>query len=762
MPTTRRTILRALVGLALAAGTTPAVAQNVADLQVTPEALTLKVGQTQSLFPQAFDGAGNIIGTAKFVYRSHRATIARVDADGKVSGVTAGTTTIEVRAGRKVVSVPVLVTPGEQPAAPAQEAASPPTPAPRQAQAVALPPPPAGTASIVIDPATIYLLQAENDRLAARALGGDGSVLGPARVIWRSLTPDVVTITDSLNGDVVGQAPGVGTVQAVTSTGLVATAPVQVVATTTPFGFAEPRIVLSPDQVDTLVVVVPSQSGRQIQAALTYASNNANVVTVGPTGIMQAKGPGQTDIVVKGYFQEHTIHVVVHRPIAYFITDPASGGQTTVPLDGFRSLTAKAQAADSTPIPDAPLVWKVADTAVARYDTATGRVYGRKEGTTTLTLSVRGYLPKVWGLRVVPGGLALDHHRIGLVLGGSTAFEAHLRDGQGGDFGPAPEVHWATDHPDVVAVTDGKVVALAPGRAEVVASVPWGKADTATVFVTGDLLLTSDHRFHGVPGIYQVSLRSPGNLYPLITDSAAYADPVLSPDRMHIAFARWAPGTNYDIWVADADGRNARRVSADSAAEILPAWTPDGKSLVFTEVDRDDRSGLIQVNVDGTGRHGLTMPKISGDAPAVSPDGKWVAYVGGKDRRKPDVFLRALDRDSTVAITETKQKETAVAWFPNGDLAYLTEAPDGNKGYAVIRLAAATRQKFIVATSAYPITGFAISRDGATVAYVALEPNQGNKQQRTKTVLYLQSTTPGTAPQAVPLPTDETVDAPAF
>ncbi|HSC58376.1 MAG TPA: Ig-like domain-containing protein [Gemmatimonadales bacterium] len=746
--------MHALAGLAVVAFAGPVAAQNVADLQVTPEALTLKVGETKSLFPQAYDANQNIV-VARFQYFSQKPGVARVDGEGRVTGISPGSTQITVRAGRKSAPVSVLVSPGDNPP-PAE-----PAPAPRNAapQPITLPPAPAGTQQIVIDPATVYLLQSESDHLVARALAADGSVLGQMRVIWRSLTPAVVSVIDSLNGDVVGATPGMGTIQATGPAGLIATAPVQVVATSTAFESRYPRMVLSPDQIDTMEMVVPSQSGRKIETSLTYASSNPGVVLVGPTGILQAKSPGQSDITVTGYFQARHVTVIVHRPISYFLTDPPSGGQVTVPLDGFRSLTAKAEAADSTLIPEAPLRWKVADTSLARYDTAAGRIIGRKEGLTTLTLTVRGYVPKVWGLRIVPGGIGLDHHVLGLVIGTSADLSVELRDAQGQGYGPAPEVTWTSDHPDVAKVADGKVTAVGPGSALIIASVPWGKADTAKVFSTGDLLLASDRASAGISGLYEATLHAPVNLLRLLTAAFPATDPALSPDRMRIAYSARGDGTDFDIWVMDADGRNAHPLTNDSAAEVHPSWTPDGKALVYSIIGKDRDQLWLNTFRD---RRPLTIEKVSASAPAVSPDGKWVAYVGGKERKKPDVFLRGLARDTTIQVTETKQKETAVGWFPNGDLAWVTEATDGSRGYEVLRMTLGTTQRTVVATSAYPILDFAISRDGGTIAYVTEEPNPGNKQQRTKTVLYLGAVTPGSAPQAVALPTSETVGSPAF
>ena len=56
-------------GLALASAVS-ARAQTVAEVQVTPETLTLTVGGKQTLFATAYDRQGNLIPSAKFTFWS--------------------------------------------------------------------------------------------------------------------------------------------------------------------------------------------------------------------------------------------------------------------------------------------------------------------------------------------------------------------------------------------------------------------------------------------------------------------------------------------------------------------------------------------------------------------------------------------------------------------------------------------------------------------------------------------------------------------
>ena len=96
----------ALLACALA---TPLRAQTVGDVQVTPETMTLGVGQKQTIFAAAFDKQGNLIPSARFTFWTSDSTVAKVQSDGTVVGVKPGLAKIEARTGGRRASLPVLV-----------------------------------------------------------------------------------------------------------------------------------------------------------------------------------------------------------------------------------------------------------------------------------------------------------------------------------------------------------------------------------------------------------------------------------------------------------------------------------------------------------------------------------------------------------------------------------------------------------------------------------------------------------------------------
>ena len=106
--------------------------------------------------------------------------------------------------------------------------------------------------------------------------------------------------------------------------------------------------------------------------------------------------------------------------------------------------------------------------------------------------------------------------------------------------------------------------------------------------------------------------------------------PVFSPDGTKVAFmARPAERTPYALFVANADGSEARSVTGDMrvvTSELAGiAWSPDSSSLVFQSSDKG-RNRLYRVGVDGTGLEAITDRDADRAYPSWSPDGKWLSY----------------------------------------------------------------------------------------------------------------------------------------
>ena len=185
-------------------------AQNIAEVQVAPPSVTIKIGERSGLLATAFDRVGNVIPTVRIIWSSNNVAVARVDNNGTVTGVGGGVAIVEARAGARKGQAAVQVVgaaPAPPPTPPVVGASPPPGTDAFAGQVVG-----AGPAAVLrIEPPTVYLLPSENTRVSPRALREDGSPAAPVAVTWKSLRPDIASVDQ--NGVVVALAPGQGTVQ---------------------------------------------------------------------------------------------------------------------------------------------------------------------------------------------------------------------------------------------------------------------------------------------------------------------------------------------------------------------------------------------------------------------------------------------------------------------------------------------------------------------------------------------------------------------
>src|SRR6266513_820969 len=376
--------LLALFALLVAA---PARAQNIAEVQVAPPSVTIRVGERSGLLATAFDRIGNVIPTVHMIWSSNNVAVAKVDNNGTITGVANGIAIIEARAGPRSGQAAVQVVGGSAPAQPpapppgGPPAAPPPAPPPAGVDPLAGQPPGSGPAvALRLEPGVIYLLPSENTRVSPRALRDDGSPAAPVAVTWTSLRSDVASVDQ--NGNIVALAPGQGTIQANAAGGLTATAPVVVQQAELTVREGSP-LMLSPGEIDTLHVVVMTQNNRTVNPlVLQWASSDQSVARVSLAGVVTAAGPGKATLSVSGLLQSKSIEVLVHQVVAKLLVRPTPRDEVQVPLTGSAKFEAQALTADNVPVPEAPLRWTVTDPGLASFDPQTGALTGRAVGKT--------------------------------------------------------------------------------------------------------------------------------------------------------------------------------------------------------------------------------------------------------------------------------------------------------------------------------------------------------------------------------------------
>src|SRR6266516_338712 len=696
-----------------------ALAQNVAEVQVAPPAVTIKVGERAGLLATAFDRAGNVIPSETFIWSSNNLAVAKVDSEGTVTGVGGGVAIIEARVGpRRGQAAVQVITPQPAGSPPVSGA---PQPGPQlppglpgaggaggAVDAFAGQPPGSGPGSVLrIEPPTVYLLPSENTRVYPRALKEDGSPAAPVAVTWRSLRPDIASVDQ--NGLVVALAPGQGTVQVTSATGLTATAPV--VVQQSDIGIFEPSpVALSPGSIDTLHVIVPAQGNRVVSPlTLQWSSADPNIARVSLTGVVTAVAPGRTTLMVSGLLQSKVVDVVVHKTVAELRVAPSFTEEVPLPIEGTATFQVQALAADQTLVPEAPLRWTVDDPSLAVFDPATGTMSGKRAGRTSLTVKGPGPgLAVTWQVRVIAAGVKLSASRIGLPVNRRYALRASFTDEAGAVIGPATGVAWSSDNPSVAAVgQDGMVTSLDYGHARIVATGPESRRATTEVFVQGEIVVASSRsgRFQ----LYATERSSVSQLRKIMDDPAAATQAAFSPDGSRIAFVSTRDGQP-EIYVMDADGSNAARLTNARAADADPTFTGDGQGVVFTSKRSSHRQIFVQ-SITGSDAVQLTQEPTENWQPAVSPDGETIAFVSTREGNQ-DIWLMSKDGSNQRAFTKTPQvRESSPQFLRDGSLAYLVEHKQGGRTVTqVVKADLATAQVTPLSGSNVLISEFAVSR----------------------------------------------------
>jgi TolB protein len=143
-----------------------------------------------------------------------------------------------------------------------------------------------------------------------------------------------------------------------------------------------------------------------------------------------------------------------------------------------------------------------------------------------------------------------------------------------------------------------------------------------------------------------------------------------------IAYSGFAP-LNTDVFIADADGRNARPFLASPALDYNASFSRDGKWIVFTS-DRHGSADIYRAHPDGTGLERLTDDPAFDDQAAISPDGRTVAFVSSRTGHA-EIFTLDLATKRVRNITNHEGGHYRPAWSPDGQWLVVSSDRDSPK-----------------------------------------------------------------------------------
>jgi Tol biopolymer transport system component len=213
-------------------------------------------------------------------------------------------------------------------------------------------------------------------------------------------------------------------------------------------------------------------------------------------------------------------------------------------------------------------------------------------------------------------------------------------------------------------------------------------------------------------GIPQVWTANPDLTHQVqVTAARGGFSPAWSPDGRRIAFQRNTdpdPSDGQeiqDIFTMRADGTDVRQITPSIGDSEKPAWSPDGRWLVFSADagNYPDGQGIYLIPSDGSGPMRMLTPKPDGtffaELPRLSPDGSQVvftAYRGANFVQNPRqeklagfesaLFVVRIDATGIHQLTPWGTNALDPDWSPDGTRIVFAGQPPhlGNVGDVLV------------------------------------------------------------------------------
>ncbi len=247
-----------------------------------------------------------------------------------------------------------------------------------------------------------------------------------------------------------------------------------------------------------------------------------------------------------------------------------------------------------------------------------------------------------------------------------------------------------------------EITRIAEGTSSaVLGAMPWSPDGKELLYTSGDQLWKVDIRTR-----VQTRLKDVGD----VGGGAAW-----SPDGRWIAFERWQeerPG----IWMIPAEGGEAVQLVVDMHGNSQPAWSADGRSLVFLSDRNEAGVHLWEFEVATKHLRQLTFDPDTYECPTVARDGR-IAFV--QVREGADLYIKEIAEGEARKVTFERGGNYWARFSPDGKRLVYESNRTGDYHIWIHDLeSGAERQLTLEGKKSW---GAGWSPDGREIVYVSIE-----------------------------------------
>ena len=204
-----------------------------------------------------------------------------------------------------------------------------------------------------------------------------------------------------------------------------------------------------------------------------------------------------------------------------------------------------------------------------------------------------------------------------------------------------------------------------------------------------------------------------------------------SPDGRTIVFAGDRNGS-YDIWTVSVPSGEVARLTSDLRYEVFPTFTPDGRTILYVQLDL----GWVDHDI-------MAMPATGGPArlvtrdtnffdygagktfgyPMPSPDGKWVLFRSHRSGWINYWMAPTAGGEARQMAAEPADQNNA-RWSPDGKWIGYTANRNGTQDLRVVAATGGAPKVVVAPAGQGMVNNPAWSPDGAKIAYSLGSPTE--------------------------------------
>ncbi len=157
------------------------------------------------------------------------------------------------------------------------------------------------------------------------------------------------------------------------------------------------------------------------------------------------------------------------------------------------------------------------------------------------------------------------------------------------------------------------------------------------------------------------------NAEPLLSWPSDNTEPAWAPDGRRIVFSSNRDSSRHNIWIIDADGGNPIQLTSDDAEHHQPRYSPQGTSILYLS-NSSGKNELWLMRPDGSQQRAVGLIGIRVSDPAWSPDGRAIVYVGCRRGGACNLFRIDADGSGGQQITSGNFQDWNPDWGGPGIL----------------------------------------------------------------------------------------------